>query len=117
MMLPSPFQMRSVALANRVVVSPMGHYSADERGRAGDWHFVHLGNLALSGAGLPFTEATAVEAEGRISRHDLGLWSDEHIEPLQRVVAFCREHGGAKLGMQLYHAGRKGSGIRQTDTL
>ena len=108
-MLLSPYQLRSLELANRVVVSPMGQYSADERGRATDWHLVHLGNLSLSGAALLFTEATAVEAEGRISKHDLGIWSDDHVEPLRRVVAFCRAHGGAKLGMQLYHAGRKGS--------
>lgn len=87
----------------------MGQYSADEHGRAIDWHFMHLGNLAMSGAGLLFTEATAVEPEGRISNHDLGIWSDDQIEPLRRVTNFCRKYGGAKLGMQLYHAGRKGS--------
>lgn len=108
-MLLSPFRLRSLELANRVVISPMGQYSADECGRATDWHFVHLGNLSLSGAGLLFTEASAIDAEGRISKHDLGIWSDDHIEPLQRVVSFCRRHGGARLGMQLYHAGRKGS--------
>jgi 2,4-dienoyl-CoA reductase-like NADH-dependent reductase (Old Yellow Enzyme family) len=108
-MLLSPYKLRSLELANRVVISPMGQYSADDRGFATDWHLVHLGNLSLSGAALLFTEATAVEAEGRISKHDLGIWSDDHVEPLRRVVAFCRSHGGAKLGMQLYHAGRKGS--------
>lgn len=87
----------------------MGQYSADESGRATDWHLMHLGHLAMSGAGLLFTEATAVQVQGRISKHDLGIWSDAHIEPLRRVVAFCKKHGGAKLGMQLYHAGRKGS--------
>lgn len=108
-MLLSPYRLRSLELSNRIVISPMGQYSADERGFATDWHFVHLGGLSLSGAGLLFTEATAVEPEGRISRGDMGMWSDDHIEPLQRAVEFCRRNGGAKLGMQLYHAGRKGS--------
>lgn len=105
----SSFQLRALELRNRIVVSPMGQYSADEAGRATDWHLMHLGHLAMSGAGLLFTEATAVQAQGRISKHDLGIWSDDHIEPLQRIVAFCHQHGGARLGMQLYHAGRKGS--------
>jgi len=105
----SPFQLRGLELPNRIVVSPMGQYSADAQGRATDWHLMHLGHLAMSGSGLMFTEATAVQPEGRISPHDLGIWSDEHIEPIRRVVDFCRRHGGAKLGMQLYHAGRKGS--------
>jgi 2,4-dienoyl-CoA reductase-like NADH-dependent reductase (Old Yellow Enzyme family) len=105
----SPFRLRGLELPNRIVISPMGQYSADENGRAGDWHLMHLGHLAMSGSGLMFTEATAVQPEGRISRHDLGIWSDDHIEPMKRVVDFCRRYGGAKLGMQLYHAGRKGS--------
>lgn len=105
----SPFQLRQLNLPNRIVISPMGQYSANESGHATDWHLMHLGHLAMSGAGLLFTEATAVQAEGRISKHDLGLWSDDHMAPLERVIAFCRKHGGAKLGMQLYHAGRKGS--------
>lgn len=105
----SPFSMRGLELDNRIVVSPMGQYSADTQGRATDWHLVHLGGLAMSGAGLLYTEATAVEPEGRISDTDLGIWSDEQIEPLSRVVAFCREHGKTKLGMQLAHGGRKGS--------
>lgn len=108
-LLLSPFSLRALELPNRIVVSPMGQYSADEEGRATDWHLVHLGNLALSGAGLMFTEATAVEREGRISPHDLGMWSDDQIAPMQRVVEFCRRHGRTRLGMQLYHAGRKGS--------
>ena len=77
----SPLSLRKLELPNRIVISPMGQYSADERGNATDWHLVHLGHLALSGAGLLFTEATAVEPEGRISPHDLGLWCDEQIEP------------------------------------
>lgn len=105
----SPFKMRGLTLPNRIVVSPMGQYSASEQGHATDWHMVHLGQMAISGAGLLITEATAVQPTGRISKHDLGLWSEAHAEALAPTVAFCRKFGGAKLGMQLYHAGRKGS--------
>lgn len=105
----SPFSLRGLELPNRIVVSPMGQYSAEEGGFASQWHLVHLGHLSLSGAGLLFTEATAVEPNGRISKHDLGIWSDAHAAALEPVLAFCRRYGGAKLGMQLYHAGRKGS--------
>jgi 2,4-dienoyl-CoA reductase-like NADH-dependent reductase (Old Yellow Enzyme family) len=105
----SPTTLRSVTFDNRIVVSPMGQYSADAQGRATDWHLVHLGHLAASGAGLVFTEATAVEPRGRVSGKCLGIWSDEHLAGLRNVVGFCRRHGGAKLGMQLAHSGRKGS--------
>jgi 2,4-dienoyl-CoA reductase-like NADH-dependent reductase (Old Yellow Enzyme family) len=71
----SPYSLRGIELDNRIVVSPMGQYSADHNGCATDWHLVHLGHLAMSGAGLLFTEATAVEPEGRISDSDLGVWS------------------------------------------
>jgi 2,4-dienoyl-CoA reductase-like NADH-dependent reductase (Old Yellow Enzyme family) len=104
----SNFKMRGLALVNRIVVSPMGQYSADN-GSATDWHIMHLGHLSLSGAGLLITEATAVEEPGRLSKTDLGLYTDDNEEALARVVAFCRKHGGAKLGSQLYHSGRKGS--------
>lgn len=105
----SPFCLRGLELTNRIAVSPMGQYSADEAGFATSWHLMHLGNLTISGAGLVFTEATAVEPRGRVSHNCLGIWSDEHVGPLRDVLAFCREHGGAKLGMQLAHSGRKGS--------
>lgn len=105
----SPYKMRGLTLPNRIVVSPMGQYSASDHGHATDWHMVHLGQMAISGAGLLITEATAVQPTGRISQHDLGLWSEAHAQALAPTVAFCRKHGGAKLGMQLYHAGRKGS--------
>lgn len=105
----SPYALRGLELPNRIVISPMGQYSAEDGGYAGQWHLVHLGHLAMSGAGLLITEATAVEPNGRISRHDLGLWSDRHAEALEPVLAFCQRHGGSRLGMQLYHAGRKGS--------
>ena len=104
----SKYKMRDLELSNRIVVSPMGQYSA-ENGCATDWHMMHLGHLAVSGAALLFTEATAVNLPGRLSTSDLGLWSDENEEALARIIAFCRKHGGAKLGSQLYHGGRKSS--------
>jgi 2,4-dienoyl-CoA reductase-like NADH-dependent reductase (Old Yellow Enzyme family) len=100
--------MRDLTLDNRIVVSPMCQYSAVE-GTAQDWHLVHLGQFALSGVGILFTEATAVEPRGRITPQCLGLYCDENEVALKRVVAFCRQHGGAKLGIQLAHAGRKAS--------
>jgi 2,4-dienoyl-CoA reductase-like NADH-dependent reductase (Old Yellow Enzyme family) len=81
-------------------------YSAGEDGRATDWHLAHYGARAVGGVGLILTEATAVEARGRISQNDLGLWADEQIDPLARVVRFCQAQGAA-IGMQLAHAGRK----------
>jgi 2,4-dienoyl-CoA reductase-like NADH-dependent reductase (Old Yellow Enzyme family) len=104
----SKFKMRGLELDNRIVVSPMGQYSGDE-GSATEWHTMHLGHLSVSGAGLLITEATAVTELGRLSKVDLGLYSDANEEALARVVAFCRKYGGAKLGIQLYHGGRKGS--------
>ena len=102
----APLSLREVTLKNRIALSPMCQYSADD-GMATDWHLVHLGALALGGAGLLLAEATAVVPEGRISPQDLGLWKDEQMEPLARVVRFVREHG-AVAGIQLAHAGRKG---------
>jgi 2,4-dienoyl-CoA reductase-like NADH-dependent reductase (Old Yellow Enzyme family) len=103
----SPFALRGVTLRNRVVVSPMCQYSSTY-GFAQDWHLVHLGQFAVGGAGLVFTEATAVTPEGRISPQDLGLWKDEHIEMLARIAHFVRGQG-AEMGVQLAHAGRKAS--------
>lgn len=80
-------------------------YSSED-GFANDWHLVHLGSRAVGGAGLIFTEATAVEPRGRISPLDLGIWKDEHVEGLKRIVDFCHSFG-AKVGIQLAHAGRK----------
>jgi 2,4-dienoyl-CoA reductase-like NADH-dependent reductase (Old Yellow Enzyme family) len=99
--------LRSVGLRNRIAVAPMCQYSAVE-GRAGDWHLVHLGARAAGGAGLVLAEATAVEARGRISPADLGLWEDAQVEPLARIVRFIEEQGAAA-GVQLAHSGRKGS--------
>ncbi len=95
-------------LRNRIAVAPMCQYSADA-GSATDWHMLHLGHLALSGAGLLFTEATAVEADGRISPADLGLYSDANQTALGAVVAAIRRHSPIALAVQLAHAGRKAS--------
>src|SRR5260370_20331731 len=102
-----PLGIRDVTFANRIFVSPMCQYSSTD-GYANDWHFVHLGSRAAGGAGLVLTEATAVLPEGRISPQDLGIWMDDHIEPLARIVKFIHEQGSVA-GMQLAHAGRKAS--------
>jgi 2,4-dienoyl-CoA reductase-like NADH-dependent reductase (Old Yellow Enzyme family) len=103
----SPFQLRSVSFPNRIGVSPMCEYSSHD-GFAADWHLVHLGARAQGGAGLVLLEASAVTPEGRISSADLGIWKDEHIPNLQRIAAFIHSQG-ARAGIQLAHAGRKGS--------
>jgi 2,4-dienoyl-CoA reductase-like NADH-dependent reductase (Old Yellow Enzyme family) len=103
----SPIQFRSRQLKNRIVVSPMCEYSSQE-GFANDWHLVHLGSRAVGGAGLVFTEATAVSPEGRISPDDLGIYKDEHIVMLKRITTFIHDQD-AMAGIQLAHAGRKGS--------
>ena len=102
-----PIAFRDLTLANRIIVSPMCQYSSVD-GFANDWHFVHLGSRAVGGAGLVFTEATAVTADGRISLDDLGIWDDAHIGALSRITRFVKGEGSA-VGMQLAHAGRKGS--------
>jgi 2,4-dienoyl-CoA reductase-like NADH-dependent reductase (Old Yellow Enzyme family) len=103
-----PLTLRSVRFKNRVFVSPMCQYSCGTDGLATPWHHVHLGRFALGGAALVLTEATAVSAVGRISPHDLGLWSDAHARALAPVTAFLRAQGAVP-GVQLAHAGRKGS--------
>jgi len=103
----SSYKVRGLELRNRIVVSPMCTYSA-ENGLANDWHLVHLGTRAVGGAGLVFTEATAVSPEGRISPADLGIWSDEQIAPLKRITDFIRNQGSLT-AIQLAHAGRKAS--------
>src|SRR4051812_41465437 len=103
----APLELRSVRLPNRVVISPMCQYSATF-GFAGDWHFAHLAKFAIGRAGLVFTEAAAVEADGRITHGDLGIWSDEHIAPLERITAFIKSQGSVP-AIQLAHAGRKAS--------
>ena len=103
----SPLQLRSVVFPNRIGVSPMCEYSSQD-GFANDWHLVHLGCRAQGGAGLVMTEAAAVTPEGRISINDLGIWKDEHIAKLEQIARFVHSQG-ARAGVQLAHAGRKGS--------
>lgn len=103
-----PLQLGPLRIDNRIVIAPMCQYSATE-GTPGDWHLIHLGHLALSGAGLLIIEATAVEADGRISPGDLGLYSDANEEGLARVLHATRAHSPIKIAIQLGHAGRKAS--------
>jgi 2,4-dienoyl-CoA reductase-like NADH-dependent reductase (Old Yellow Enzyme family) len=103
----SPLALRGITLKNRVVISPMCQYSAQD-GFANDWHLVHLGKFAQGGAGLVFTEAAAVEANGRITHGDLGIWSDGHVPELKRITDFIKSQGSVP-GIQLAHAGRKAS--------
>ncbi|MDY0975163.1 NADH:flavin oxidoreductase/NADH oxidase [Massilia sp. CFBP9012] len=104
----SPYSLGPLELPNRIAIAPMCQYSAVD-GLATDWHMIHLGNLALSGAALLIIEATAVTPEGRISPDDLGLWSDDHARALEPVIAAIRRHSPIKVAVQLAHAGRKAS--------
>ncbi len=104
----SPFAMGPLTLKNRIVIAPMCQYSA-VNGAATDWHLMHLGQLALSGAGLLIIEATAVEPEGRISAGDIGLWSDETESALAQVLQSVRKYSAMPIAIQLAHAGRKAS--------
>jgi 2,4-dienoyl-CoA reductase-like NADH-dependent reductase (Old Yellow Enzyme family) len=104
----SPLQLKNLTLRNRVVVSPMCQYAAVD-GTGDDWLIAHLGSFAVSGPGLVLTEATHVSAVGRITPKCLGLYSDDNEKILARVVKFFRERGGAPIGVQLAHAGRKAS--------
>jgi 2,4-dienoyl-CoA reductase-like NADH-dependent reductase (Old Yellow Enzyme family) len=103
----SPLTIRGVTLPNRIVMSPMCQYIAKD-GLADDWHLVHLGSRAVGGVALVIVEATAVTPEGRITHGDLGIWSDQHAEPLARIARFIHSQG-AVAGIQLAHAGRKAS--------
>jgi 2,4-dienoyl-CoA reductase-like NADH-dependent reductase (Old Yellow Enzyme family) len=105
----SPIALGTLQLENRIAIAPMCQYSADGNGLATDWHMIHLGQLALSGAGLLIIEATAVTPEGRISPDDLGLWSAEHTEALAPVIQAIRRYAPIKVAIQLAHAGRKAS--------
>ncbi len=100
-----PLTIKDITLRNRIGLPPMCQYSYSE-GFSNDWQMTHLGARAAGGAGLIIAEATAVEARGRITPFDVGLWSDEHIEPLQRVTRFIKQNG-AVAGIQVAHAGRK----------
>ena len=107
MTLFDPLQIRGIKFRNRILVSPMCQYSSID-GFANDWHLVHLGSRAVGGAAAVFVEATAVEAIGRISPGDMGLWKDQHIEPFTRITRFIKQQGAVP-GIQIAHAGRKGS--------
>jgi 2,4-dienoyl-CoA reductase-like NADH-dependent reductase (Old Yellow Enzyme family) len=98
-----------LTIRNRIVIAPMCQYSADGEGSATDWHLMHLGQLAVSGAGLLTLEATAVSAEGRITAQDLGLYSDANEAALDRVLSAVRAHSSIPVAVQLAHAGRKAS--------
>ena len=103
-----PLDIGGLRLPNRIFVAPMCQYSAQD-GTPGDWHMIHLGQLALSGAGLLTIEATAVSAEGRITPGDLGLYSDANEAALARILAAVRAHSAIPVAMQIAHAGRKAS--------
>ncbi|NMG17930.1 NADH:flavin oxidoreductase/NADH oxidase [Brasilonema bromeliae] len=103
----TPLTIGAVTFRNRIAVSPMCQYSSTD-GYANDWHLIHLASRAVGGAGLVFTEAAAIEPRGRISPQDLGIWLDEHIEPLAKIVRAIHNFG-AIAGIQLAHAGRKAS--------
>lgn len=103
----SPLTIKNISLKNRIVVSPMCQYSAED-GYANDWHLVHLGSRAVGGAALIIQEATAVSPIGRISPGDLGIWSDGHVPVLKRITSFIHQQGSIA-GIQLAHAGRKAS--------
>ncbi len=104
----APLQIGGLSLENRIIIAPMCQYSAVE-GTPGDWHLIHLGHLALSGAGMLILEATAVSAEGRITPTDLGLYSDANEAGLAKVLDAVRANSPIRIGMQLAHAGRKAS--------
>jgi 2,4-dienoyl-CoA reductase-like NADH-dependent reductase (Old Yellow Enzyme family) len=108
-----PFTLQGVTLRNRIAVSPMCQYSSED-GFMNDWHLVHLGSRAIGGAGLVIVEATGVEARGRISPGDAGIYLDAHVEMLSRITAFVKKHGAVP-GIQLAHAGRKASTARPWD--
>ena len=108
MKLFTPITFRNIELKNRIVMSPMCMYSA-ENGLANDFHFVHYGSRAQGGVGLIITEATAVEPRGRITNKCLGIWNDEQALALKKIVDFVHQNSDSKIGIQLAHAGRKGS--------
>ncbi|MBK8254126.1 MAG: bifunctional salicylyl-CoA 5-hydroxylase/oxidoreductase [Polyangiaceae bacterium] len=104
----TPYRLRDMVLENRVVVSPMCQYSADE-GAINDWHLVHLGSRAVGGAGLVITEMTDVSADGRITPGCAGMYNDAHVSGWKRITRFVHQHSFAKIALQIAHAGRKGA--------
>jgi anthraniloyl-CoA monooxygenase len=105
----TPFRVRGVTLANRIVVSPMAQYTADPDGTPNDWHLVHLGARAIGGAAMVMTEMTCVSPNARITPWCTGMWNDRHREAWDRIVRFVHEHSPAKIGLQLGHSGAKGA--------
>ncbi|WP_018132734.1 NADPH dehydrogenase NamA [Effusibacillus pohliae] len=101
-----PFELKGLQLKNRIMMSPMCQYQANEDGTVAEWHYVHYGSRAVGGVGLVMVEASGVENRGRITTRDVGIFSDTHIPGLRRIVDFCHTYG-AKIGIQLAHAGRK----------
>jgi 2,4-dienoyl-CoA reductase-like NADH-dependent reductase (Old Yellow Enzyme family) len=110
----SPFKLGNLTLKNRIIIAPMCQYSAVD-GAVGDWHLMHLGSLATSGAGMLIIEATAVEPAGRISPYDVGLWSDATEAALGKVLQSVRQYSAMPIAVQLAHAGRKASSQRPWD--
>lgn len=108
----SPFSLKNMELKNRIVMAPMCMYSADGDGNASDFHYIHYTSRALGGVGLIIIEATGVESRGRISDQDLGIWKDEHVKGLKKIADGCKRYG-AKVGIQLGHAGRKSTVLSQ----
>ena len=104
----TPYKLRGMLLENRIAVSPMCMYSAED-GLIGDWHLVHLGSRAMGGAGLIMTESTAISADGRITPGCAGMYNDNHVAAWKRVVDFVHDNSYSKIGMQISHAGRKAS--------
>lgn len=102
----SEYEINNLQLKNRIVMSPMCMYSSDDRGEVKDWHKIHYASRAIGGVGLIIQEATAVHKQGRISENDLGIWDDRHIDGLSELTRIVHEYG-AKIGIQLAHAGRK----------
>lgn len=111
----SQFKIKNITIPNRVVLPPMCQYTAKEDGKITEWHIVHYGTRAIGKVGLIIVEATGVEPRGRITDHDLGIWYDEHVEGLKRLVDFGHEQGSV-MAIQLAHAGRKAT-IAKQDTV
>lgn len=111
----SQFKIKNITIPNRVVLPPMCQYTAKEGGKVTEWHIVHYGTRAIGKVGLIIVEATGVEPRGRITDYDLGIWSDEHVEGLKRLVDFGHEQGSV-MAIQLAHAGRKAT-ISKQDTI
>jgi len=109
----TPITFKDMEVKNRIVMPPMCQYACSNSGIANDWHLVHLASRAVGGVGLIIVEASAIEPRGRISDNDIGIWSDEHIQPLRRIVGVVHDLG-AKIGIQLAHAGRKSESLCDT---